>query len=182
MGYSFLMWGFVLMASIDINGVDLIPDILGYASMLIGCQMLQEQNRNYKVASYLCIAAIVISVRQFAPILGIVIPENSLIDVVEALLATTIYFAIIGFICKGIGEVAQTEQNGQLVKLARKTWIINLISVISLISVIGTIESEPVIILTFVALIFTVISYFINIILMKKAAEELPGYQPDYEA
>ncbi len=181
MGYWLLMWGFVLMANFNINGIEIIPDIFGYASMLIGCQILKESNRNFKIAGYFSVLAMVLSMSQFTPFLGIAIPEKGLIDVLGAILVMTVDLGIVYFICKGIGEIAQSMQNDQLVKLSRYTWIIYLIARISVVLVIMAIESETMIIVVFGAGILLVVSYFINIILMKKAAQDLTTYQPQVD-
>lgn len=165
MAYNYLFWGFVLlMFDINVNGFDIIPDILGFILLYKGLSILEYKNINFEKAKRITIVMIILSIIDY--ILVYINP----ISIGLLLLFTYIILELIIVyrICMGIAEEAFKVDDYELEDKAIKRFKIFIgVYLLALLSI-----TLPINIL-FVIISF--ISYIFIIELMRMASYDLDG-------
>lgn len=165
MAYNYLFWGFVLlMFDINVNGFDIIPDILGFILLYKGLSILEYKNINFEKAKRITIVMIILSIMDY--ILVYINP----ISIGLLLLFTYIIldFIIVYRICMGIAEEAFKVDDYELEDKAIKRLKIFIgVYLLGLLSI-----TLPINILF---VIISMISYIFIIELMRMASYDLDG-------
>lgn len=126
-GFRKLYWGFLfIMLDFKLQGVDILPDIIGYIFFAVGFSMLATNSINFKKAGNFNIPMIIISVFyiyerpvqnegvQFGPfgLLGIPITIGILV----------LSLLVVYYLFMGIKDMAQVQEQSNIYEEANNRW------------------------------------------------------------
>ncbi len=175
MGFKNLFWAFIFLFDFNLNGFDILPDIIGYILFYRGLKMLSERNENFAKGKILAIPLIFLSILD---IFHVTIPINKLGiapfgrgGFVIGIVKTIINLMMIYRICMGIAEEARVINDSELELKANNEWKLYLIVNIALLVSIFI----PVLMgVLFIAIfIFSIAVYFLMLGLMNMASKRL---------
>jgi hypothetical protein len=109
---GFVFWGLlVIILDFDVNGFDLLPDILGYALVALGCARLVSLSPRFRVAASQC------WVLALLWLLGFVVADD--VDVLYSVAVTALNCTMMWFLLGGIADTAFAHSRPDLAERAR---------------------------------------------------------------
>lgn len=121
MGFLKLFWGFIFLFDLNIKGVDILPDVLGYTFFYLGLRQLRDVNSNFQVAKKIAFSLIFLSVFDiFLTIYSesLLITSIALFELIYVIISLIMVYRIIS----GIAELAKKSYNFNLETKAINTW------------------------------------------------------------
>ncbi|HEY5586250.1 MAG TPA: hypothetical protein VIK78_17375 [Ruminiclostridium sp.] len=178
-GFSKLYWGFLfIMLDFKIQGVDILPDIIGYILFAVGLSMLAGNSMNFKKAGNFNIPMIIISIFsiyekpaqgggiQFGPFGILGIPITIAILVLSLL--------VVYYIFMGIKDMAQIQGQSDIYEEADNRWRQFLLLQLAILPAFILIFIPPLaIIYIIVMLIVSIVMTIIIMQFMRKCGESL---------
>lgn len=176
MGFRLLFWGILFLFSFRIQGIDILPNMIGYLFIFNGLKDLLEENDHFVVARKFCLPLIVLSVFEiyqkpnhssgihFHPLL-------SLIGLVSVILLLFLFYHI----CQGMKEWALEELNHELAEKIDNRWMHFWIMHVILFAFIVFILIPP---LAFLSVIIGFIYSIVVLILMMQLMNEADAALP----
>ncbi|GMQ57256.1 hypothetical protein AN1V17_16510 [Vallitalea sediminicola] len=173
MGFNKLFWGFIFLLDFRLNGIDILPDIIGFVMFYQGLSILEEKNEFFGKAKKLAFPMI------FLSIFDIYQPQiNELgsnpLGVVGILLGITsliLGVMMVYNICNGISNEARLINNKELELKANNRWILYLIN--NIIFIVGILIPMIIGVFFIVVIIFSIVTYGLMLGLMKTASNTL---------
>lgn len=118
-GFMIVFWGLVIsIIDIRINGVNLIPDFIGYLIIIVGLGRAKELDSSFKIARF---ASWILAPLAVTDIIKIDGTQNSLWPL--SVLTSIIYIVFTWFLLDGIIETARQYENEYVKRLAEKVRI-----------------------------------------------------------
>lgn len=112
-GLGQIFWGLLItVLDLNINGVDILPDFVGYMIAAMGCTALTAASRHFSLAALLAWVLLILSVFVYA-LSGRVLTGGRL-------LAMGIDIAMMWQILAGVMELAKAKGRGDLAGLAER--------------------------------------------------------------
>ncbi len=180
MGFSKIFWGFIFLFDFRFNGVDIIPDFIGFILIYFGLQMLAEKNNNFESAKSLAFPLIFISVFDIYHIQkpGINITTMSWIGLIIGVVFTILNLIMVYRICLGISEMANERSENELATKSMNRWTLYLINqiIIWFISLTSFVFDNTLASLALPLIIFALIVYILMLVLFKEAENTLVNY------
>lgn len=173
MGFNKLFWGFVFLLDFRLNGIDILPDIIGYVMFYQGLSILEEKNEFFGKGKKLAFPMIFLSIfdiyqPQINQIgsnpLGI---TGILLGITSLILGVMMVYNI----CNGISNEARLINNNELELQANNRWILYLIN--NIIILVGIIIPMLIGVFFIVIIIFSIVTYGLMLGLMKTASNTL---------
>lgn len=179
-GFSKIFWGFIFLFDFRFNGVDIIPDFIGFILIYFGLQKLVEKNNNFELAKNLAFPLIFISVFDIYQIQK---PENNIITMSGIGLIIGVVFTILNLImvyriCLGISEIANERSENELATKSMNRWTLYLINqiIIWFMSLTSFVFKNSLAILVLPVIIFSFVVYILMLMLFKEAGDTLENY------
>jgi len=121
--YRRFFWGFLFMFDFRINGLDLLPDIIGYWLFFSGLQAIMDENEHFRQAKEFVLPLIFISILDIYQIQGTSgLEPVSVVGLVIGLALTVLDLLVVYHLCRGIIEKAVLIGDDQLEYTAEKRW------------------------------------------------------------
>lgn len=119
-GFRRLFWGFIFtMIDFNLNGFDVLPDIIGYIFIFLGLIILTHRDERFETARNLCIVILVISA------LEIIAPgkqEFSGLWILIGIIRIIIDFIMVYNICEGIKNISYDTGYSFIFNEAERAW------------------------------------------------------------
>ncbi|WP_427340742.1 hypothetical protein [Caloranaerobacter sp. DY30410] len=180
MGFSKIFWGFIFLFDFRLNGVDIIPDFIGFILIYFGLQKLVEKNNNFELAKNLAFPLIFISVFDIYQIQkpGINIITMSGIGLIIGAVFTILSLIMVYRICLGISEMANGRSENELATKSMNRWTLYLINqiIIWFILLTSFVFKNTLTILALTVIIISFVVYILMLMLFKEAGDTLENY------
>lgn len=177
-GFMFLFWGFLLsFLDFRINGLDLLPDFVGYIIISAGLGTLSQWNIQFGKAKFYSLLLIFLSL----PDLIVSLNQNMAIPYfILALIVTIFSVLLIWLVCQGIIEMAIVADKPGLADQAasRRKLVLAILLLTPCLIGLGTLDRKLGLILMIPILILLIVTVILVLLLMRRAALELPDEQP----
>lgn len=173
-GFSKLYWGFFfIMVDFKIQGIDILPDIIGYIMFAVGFSILAANNSYFKKAGNYNIPMIILSIFSIyekpAQGGGIQIGPFGLIGILFAIASLVLGLLLIYNLFMGIKDMAKNQEQMDIYEEADKMWnqylFLLLAQILALVLMI-----IPA--LYFIFMLITTIVITVNIMQFMKRCEE----------
>lgn len=126
MSYKKIFWGFIFLIDLRINGVDLLPDIIGYILIFIGLGMLADRNDNFYKAKVIAFPLIFLAILDIYQI-NVSLDRAGTFGILISIITTIINLVMVYRICIGISQEANKVNDIELESKAIKSWKLYLI-------------------------------------------------------
>lgn len=116
--------GFILI-DFSVQGIDILPDIIGYIMLLISCTAYIGVNDHFKRARNVSLIMIIVGVFTFLTPVKSFVTEMANIAILSILLSLTIYaieLILMYSILMGIAELSRSKQNQALSSRSMQLW------------------------------------------------------------
>lgn len=177
--FTKLFWGFLFFFDFRINGLDLLPDIIGYLFIYFGLVELAKRNQNFESARIVAIPLAILSLFDLFQAQnqgnGIQVNFTSFFAVFFGLLLFLINLFMVFKIIVGIKELARQHGEFALEATANSRWQLYLYSQIALFVIIpiGLIMPFLLAILFIPIFILFIVVLVMMMLLMKQAEEKI---------
>lgn len=167
MGFHVMAWGIVfVLLSFQINGIDILPDIIGYILMLIGFSRIESYHPHFRRGKLLSIVFIVLSLIGMFQIRwtnpdGVLLAGGLLLSLVILVLQVMLFYSLI----MGIEEVSRLRGKLELADLARGRWKLYLFYVVAIAISMLIIWSQPLLFGPFIAILAFMFSIVLTYLL-----------------
>lgn len=170
MNYRKLFWGFIFLFDFRIGGFDILPDIIGFILIFIGLNAMKDLNPHYRRSSVLALPLIFIS---FFDIYQNPSAQASMFNILIGIAVGVLSILTVYGICMGIADEAGKTGDSELGGKALNRWKLYLVTNIIILAAVAI----PVLasVLFIPALILSLVSYVLMLMLMKDAEHGLPG-------
>jgi hypothetical protein len=172
------MWGVLfLFFTFRVQGLDLLPDFVGYVLFLIGLSALASEHESFRIAQLLCIPLLILSLFEvYQPPYPQPTGHSGLgtaIGIIDWILS----FLLIYHICKGIQDLANDQGLYSLADTAQSRWrmfVVYQVLVAFMMLLGATGFASPVLFLLFIiVIVFGIVLLVLFMQLMSRCAEEL---------
>lgn len=169
-GFRELFWGFLLLFDFRFNGVDLLPDVIGYLLFYNGLAKLEVYSHHFSTSRKLMIPLLLLSIPDIYS--GWWNPGSPFAFVYSLLLIGLNLFAVY-HLCNGVKELTIDNQRLDLTEKTNNRWLLYLVvNLISAVLTLGFSFGMP--FLLFIALfISSIVALVLMMDLMKKCEAEL---------
>jgi hypothetical protein len=169
-GFRELFWGFLFLFDFRLNGIDILPDVVGYFLLYNGLVKLEVYSSHFTSSCRLMILLTILSIPDIYA--GWWYPESTFNFVYHLALIFLDLMAVY-HLCSGVKQLAAARQRIDLVEKANNRWMLYMI--IGLISAFGmlgfsVLMHAPLIIALF---IFALVVLLLMMDLMKKCETQL---------
>ncbi len=177
--FTKLFWGFLFFFDFRINGLDLLPDIVGYLFIYFGLVELAKRNHNFESARIVTIPLAFFSLFDLIQLQnqgnGIHLNFTSFFAVFLGLLITLINLFMVFKIVMGIKELSRQYGEYALEETANSRWLLYLASQFALFIIvpIGLLIPLLLAILFIPIFIFFIMVLIMMMLLMKQAEEKI---------
>ena len=136
-GFTKLLWGFVFLFDFRLNGIDILPDPIGYLLIFLGMTSLMVFFKEFINVRWIAFVLIFTSIPSVVQEQGIAINSSSGLQLGQGyflvMIITTIASLILLYtIFMGISHKATEHGLYDLASLSKTTWILTLILTLSL--------------------------------------------------
>ena len=147
---SFLLifWGLLLSVfPFKLNGVDLLPDVIGYLLVFLGCRGLMSQAVGFTVAGPVAIVLMLLW------LIAIVIPRE--MSSVFGTVVIVVNLVLVWYLIEGIGEIATRGGRQEIVESSRtrRAVYVVVMLIVALLPIVGGSFGIPVLIAWLVAVV-----------------------------
>ena len=173
MGFKKLFWGFIFLFDFRLNGLDILPDIIGYIIFYQGLSILEEKNDFFGKAKKFAFPMIFLSIFDiYQPQIN-EIGSNPLgiVGILIGITSLILGIMMVYNICNGIADEARLVNNHELELQANNRWRLYLIN--NIIIIVGMLIPMLIGMLFIVILIFYIVTYLLMLGLMKTASYTL---------
>lgn len=179
MGFKKIFWGFLFLFDFRINGIDILPDFVGYILIYLGLDLLVKRSSHFQKAKNLTIPLILISIFDIyqiqAPIGSVFSNRYGIPIFLFGLIFTILNLIMVFNLCMGIYELARGENDSYLQETALNRWKLylafNILFMFFLF--IGLAVPGFLAMLVIVLFIFSIVVYILMMQLMRLAEERL---------
>lgn len=125
-GFGSIFWGFLFMFDIRIQGVDLLPNFIGYMFMYSGLGNLSFYNPEFAIARKFSVPLIILSLLSLyqvqKPLSQMSMDPLSLVFFILSLVSTVLDLLLVYHLCRGIIILAEERSHDSLEELAQRRW------------------------------------------------------------
>lgn len=175
-GFNKFFWGFLfMMFDFRIQGIDILPDVVGFILFAMGFQALAEHSGYFVKAKTINLVMIVLSVFSIyeQPAQGEGIHINPL-SVVVGLVSFVLILVVVHYLFMGIRDMAVKRQRFDIEHDAAKRWTYFLVFQIASLLLIIMIFIPPLFFLMVIVLFVAAIALMVTLMsFMKKCGEQL---------
>ncbi|MED5017009.1 hypothetical protein P9847_06775 [Paenibacillus chibensis] len=169
MGFIHLLWGFLFLIDIRINGIDVLPDVIGYVLFFLGFAKLENKSRHFRLAKNMSVVMIAISVMSL--LISWASVHSWLLYFVVNLVVFVLKVYIIFHLCYGISDMAGRRglHEFQNKAVQRWRWFIAVIAASFILILLAPLLSMLAILFAFLLMIASVVIYVMMMMLMWEA-------------
>lgn len=141
-----IQWGLLFFIDYAPRGVDLLPDIVGFALVFSGVTQLISVSDRFLLAKRLCIPLIVLAVYELLqPMLlgGVSAEARAWIGVFRSIAETGLNITLVTFMCSGLREYALRRDWGYIAHMARRRSIYFTVALACSLSMLGFAFASP---------------------------------------
>jgi hypothetical protein len=171
MGFNYIFWGLLfLLISFRVQGIDILPDFIGYILFIVGFTHLQDYNHHFSISKNLSIALF------FLSLFNVYEPETtssgfgllSIINLAYSILSIVLIYQL----CKGISAIALDHDDTQLANTAMLRWRLYIWGAIATFLIFFLVFVSPIIatILLIASSIYMIVIYCLLMGLTKQAS------------
>lgn len=174
MAYKKLFWGFIFLLDFRIQGVDILPDIIGYIFFYQGLTLLEDRNKLFAKGKKYALPLIFISIFDIYQGTDPMNGMGSSIGILTMLLGFIIFIInllMVYTICFGILSEAREADNLDLESQARNAWSFYLFA--SILTSFSFLLLGLLPVLFIVVFVVSIIAFLIMLSLMNKASRQL---------
>ncbi|WP_145021747.1 hypothetical protein [Paenibacillus sp. Y412MC10] len=163
MGFYHLFWGFLFLFDFQINGFDILPDVIGYLLFYVGLAKLNRRSEHFRKAGNT--AAVLLGVSALALVLSVLPRASAAIGIPLGLVILLLNLYMVFHICQGIGALAGRRglYQFQSMALQRWRWYLLLVPAMFVVLLIAALLPTAALIL---GLVLIVASFVINVLMM----------------
>ncbi|OZB97909.1 hypothetical protein [Paenibacillus sp. XY044] len=163
MGFYHLFWGFLFLFDFQINGFDILPDVIGYLLFYVGLAKLNRRSEHFLKAGNT--AAVLLGLSALALVLSLLPGGSAVIGIPLNLVILLLNLYMVFHICHGIGALASRRGLYQFQNRAieRWRWYLLLIPALFVVLLIAVLLPAAALIL---GLVLIVASFVINVLMM----------------
>lgn len=125
-GFGSIFWGFLFMFDFRIQGVDILPNFIGYLFMYSGLGNLSSYSSEFGNAKKYSIPLAVLSVFSLYqvqnPVEQVTIDPLSIGLFAVGIITTVLDLLLVNHLCLGIIDLAKDQSNDALQELAHHRW------------------------------------------------------------
>ena len=125
-GFGAIFWGFLFKFDFRIQGLDLLPNIIGYLFMYSGLGSLSSHSSEFGTAKKYSVPLAVLSLFSLyqvqKPVGQVIFDPVSVGLLVVGLITTVLDLILVYHLCLGIVDLAKNQSNDELQDLARRRW------------------------------------------------------------
>lgn len=171
--FNKIFWGFIFLFDFRIQGVDILPDIIGYIMIYSALNYLVSESDYFYQARRFALPLAIISIAdiyEFKIDTGMFDPLYVVLFI-SSIVATVLSLMMIYNICYGIAEMARNKEEHSLEKMAIKRWEIYLYITMGvfIFTVIGSVMPQVLVLLFLPIFIGAIVKMIILLELFKKA-------------
>lgn len=125
-GFSLVFWGFLFMFDFRIQGLDILPNIVGYLLMYSGLANLSSYSSEFAAAKKYSVPLAVLSLFSLyqiqKPLGQLSFDPLTLGLTIIGLVTAVLDLLLVYHLCLGIVEMAKNQANDELQDLAERRW------------------------------------------------------------
>jgi uncharacterized membrane protein len=125
-GFGSIFWGFLFMFDFRIQGLDILPNVIGYLLMYFGLGKLSSYSSEFDNAKKYSIPLAVLSLFSLyqvqKPVGQMTFDPFSVVLLLVGIITTVLDLLLVYHLCLGIIYLAKNQSNNELQDLAQRRW------------------------------------------------------------